>query len=139
MKTWIASGLVGLVVGAFGSALGYELAGRTFAVDFPLLMPSMIADTVLDGDTIVKNGRAIHIRSLDAPELGPWAKCWAEAALAGVAKEKLEATLSDANRKWRIQDLRAEGPDRFSARILDKDGFEITDDSVLEAARRSAE
>lgn len=128
MKAWIASSIVGFVVGAFGAVLGYEIFGRTFAEDFPRLMPSMVVDTVLDGDTVVKDGRSIHIRGLDAPELGPWAKCWAEAALAGVAKERLEAALFDANRKWRMQDLRADGPDRYSARIVDKDGFEITDE-----------
>ncbi len=90
-------------------------------------------DGVLDGDTIVDEGRAIHIRGLDAPELGPWAKCWAEAALAGHAREKLQALLMDDERRgWRLRDLSP--PDtngNQSARVVDRYGIDIFDDMTV--------
>ena len=54
--------------------------------DYPSPVPSMAFGAVLDGDTIIDRGRSIHIEGLDAPELGPWAHCWSEAALAGIPK-----------------------------------------------------
>ena len=84
-------------------------------------------EQVLDGDTIVDRGRAIHIAGIDAPELGPWAQCWAEAALAGFSKDRLEISLTK-NRGWHIVDLKKGSDGRLTGRILDKDGYDIADD-----------
>lgn len=96
-------------------------------------VPKPAFDGVLDGDTIVYQGRAIHIRGLDAPELGPWAKCWAEAALAGHARDHLQSLLADnKERGWRLSDLSPpdEGGHR-SARIVDRQGFDIVEDMTV--------
>jgi endonuclease YncB( thermonuclease family) len=90
-------------------------------------IPGLPFDAVLDGDTVIEQGRAIHIRGLDAPELGPWASCWAEAALAGTAKNALEATLSE-DRDWRLLDVRADAEGRLTGNVSDKDGFDIADE-----------
>ena len=82
-------------------------------------------DKVLDGDTVVKDGVAYHVRGIDAAELGPWAKCWAEAALAGFSKDYLESTLSSST--WTLVDPRADKAGRMSARLLDAKGYDIAD------------
>lgn len=113
---------VGFVAGStmrHFSQLSGDAAGRE--------VPSITFEAVLDGDTVVDHGRAIHIRGLDAPELGPWAKCWAEAALAGKAKEALESALL-SKRGWRLIDIQQDTSARFSGRVLDKDGFDIVDE-----------
>lgn len=81
---------------------------------------------MLDGDTIVDHGKAIHIRGMDAPELGPWAKCWAEAALAKVAKDVLEAKLLE--KRWHISDPRKEANGLTSADLIDQEGYSIVDE-----------
>ena len=71
--------------------VGY-ITGRDKAVFdhfFSGPVPSMPFEQVLDGDTIVDRGRTIHIAGIDAPELGPWARCLAEAGLAGFSKVSL--------------------------------------------------
>jgi endonuclease YncB( thermonuclease family) len=74
--------------------LGYKFAQshpqHSVGVEEPRSPP---VDKVLDGDTVVRNGIALHVLGIDAPELGPWANCWAEAALAGHAKHRLESVL----------------------------------------------
>lgn len=88
---------------------------------------------VLDGDTLLIDGSPVHIAGIDAPELGPWAKCWAEAALAGHAREKLQTLLSDIDgRGWQLRDLST--PDTQggrTARIVDREGFDIADDMTV--------
>ena len=88
---------------------------------------------VLDGDTIVVDGSAIHVAGIDAPELGPWARCWAEAALAGHAREQLQRTLADADRGgWSLTDISM--PDARgtrTARLVDRNGYDIADDMVV--------
>jgi endonuclease YncB( thermonuclease family) len=74
-------------------------------------------DTVLDGDTLLIDGHPVRIAEIDAPELGPWARCWAEAALAGHAKHEVERLLAEG--EWRLVDVGA--PDaggRRSARVV---------------------
>ena len=46
---------------------------------------------VLDGDTLVVEGQWVRVRGIDAPELGPWARCWADAGLGGASRAVLEA------------------------------------------------
>jgi len=88
---------------------------------------------VLDGDTVVVGGSAYRIAGIDAPELGPWAKCWAEAALAGHAKDGLERLLSDSEgRGWQLRDVSASGPGgKLEARLADQEGYDIIDDMVV--------
>jgi len=109
-------------------AIGF-VAGTAFQnhSDYPRAVPSIPFDAVLDGDTIVDRGRSIHIAGLDAPELGPWAHCWAEAALAGKAKDHLESVLLD-NRGWHVVGLQKDGSGRFTGKIVDREGFDIADD-----------
>jgi endonuclease YncB( thermonuclease family) len=81
--------------------LGYRFAhsysSHSIAVEVPESQPIY---QVLDGDTFVRNGIALHVKGIDAPELGPWANCWAEAALAGHAKTRLESALFHGN--WKV-------------------------------------
>lgn len=84
-------------------------------------------DRVLDGDTVVKDGEALHIRGIDAPELGPWANCWAEAAAAGRAKSDLETELFGFDDRWTLVDRKVDSSGRASVRIVDQEGFDISD------------
>lgn len=102
---------------------------------------------VLDGDTVVVDGSAFRVAGIDAPELGPWAKCWAEAALAGVARENLQRLLADTNRRgwsleewfedapnrgWQLRDVsKADALGRKTARLIDRDGYDIIDDMIV--------
>ena len=90
----------------------------TFEVPAPPLI-----DKVLDGDTVVKNGVAFHVRGMDAPELGPWANCWAEAALAGHAKSFLEGLLF--RHKWKAFESREPGGTASSIDLVRADGETI--------------
>jgi endonuclease YncB( thermonuclease family) len=96
----------------------------------------------LDGDTVVADGAAVRIAGIDAPELGPWARCWAEAALAGHAREALERLLGDRDRGgWSLSDVsKADARGRRTARLVDRDGYDIADDMVVygHAARTGA-
>lgn len=89
--------------------------------------------TVLDGDTVVVDGSAFHVAGIDAPELGPWAKCWAEAALAGHARDNLQRLLGDTDgRGWQLRDVSApDSQGRRTARLVDREGYDITDDMVV--------
>lgn len=82
-------------------------------------------ERVLDGDTIVVEGKAIHIRNIDAPELGPWASCWAEAALAGAAKSQLETELQGS--EWQLVDVKQDADGTLTGRVLDQEGYDIAD------------
>lgn len=95
--------------------------------------PASSQMVVLDGDTVVVDGSAFHVAGIDAPELGPWARCWAEAALAGHARNNLQSLLADTDgRGWILRDVSA--PDsngKRTARIVDREGYDITDDMVV--------
>ena len=96
---------------------------------------------VLDGDTVVVDGLPLRVAGIDAPELGPWARCWAEAALAGHARENLQRLLTDTNgRGWQVRDVSAaDARGRRTARLVDREGYDITDEMVVHgyAARTS--
>lgn len=84
---------------------------------------------VLDGDTIVWRERVFKIAGIDAPELGPWAKCWAEAALAGHAKTYLETELSSG--AWQLME-EADKPGRMKlARVIRSDNEDLADLMVV--------
>ncbi|MFM5929964.1 MAG: thermonuclease family protein [Novosphingobium sp.] len=100
------------------------------------VMPSgwvatMPVDGVLDGDTVVSKGVALHLQGIDAPELGPWAKCWAEAALAGQSKSELETRLSARERGWRLGPVSRHRDGRNMVAIVDKDGFALAEELVV--------
>lgn len=118
-------------------AIGFGLGISADKWHYPRAVPSMPFEDVLDGDTIIDRGRAIHIVDPDAPELGPWAHCWAEAALAGVAKSQLESTLSE-DRGWHLVEVRRNTAGRFIGRVLDREGVTVADDmSVFGGAART--
>ena len=109
--------------------VGY-ITGRDKAVFdhfFSGPVPSMPFEQVLDGDTIVDRGRTIHIAGIDAPELGPWARCLAEAGLAGFSKEQFEAILTN-NRGWHIVDLKKGNDGRITGKIINTDGNNVAED-----------
>jgi endonuclease YncB( thermonuclease family) len=87
--------------------------------------------SVLDGDTLLIGGNPVRIAGIDAPELGPWARCWAEAALAGHAKREVERLLSEGD--WRLADMSAANADgRRSARVVrGPDGEDLADELVV--------
>lgn len=45
---------------------------------------------VIDGDTFRLNGEIIRIANIDAPEMPPRSRCWAEARLARAATQELQ-------------------------------------------------
>lgn len=88
---------------------------------------------VLDGDTLLFGGALIRVAGIDAPELGPWAKCWAEAALAGHSKDYLERELHDRRvGTWSLAEASAPDPaGRRTARLVRKDGEDMSDLMVV--------
>ncbi|MFN3583256.1 thermonuclease family protein [Phenylobacterium sp.] len=88
---------------------------------------------VLDGDTLIFDGRLVRVAGIDAPELGPWAKCWAEAAVGGVSKHALEAAVSAPGaRNWELRSVT--GPDqqgRVRATLVSDEGEDLADHMVV--------
>jgi endonuclease YncB( thermonuclease family) len=89
---------------------------------------------VLDGDTLLIGDAPVRVAGIDAPELGPWAECWAEAALAGHSKDHLERELHEGRERggWSLAD--ASAPDskgRRTARLVRGDGEDIADLMVV--------
>lgn len=113
-----------VVVANFVSlGIGYAVGGTE--LPFHNVNQGTKFDHVLDGDTVVIDGEAIKVRGSDAPELGPWAKCWAEALAAGHAKDALEEELR--TRKYAITDRKVDVNGLISAIFVDVDGFELSD------------
>jgi endonuclease YncB( thermonuclease family) len=88
---------------------------------------------VLDGDTVLVGGSSFHLAAIDAPELGPWARCWAEAALAGHARDNLQRLLGDfEGRGWHLRDVsQPDAQGQRTARLVDRKGYDISDDMVV--------
>jgi hypothetical protein len=86
-------------------------------------------DLVLDGDTVVRNAVAFHVLGIDAPELGPWADCWAEAALAGHAKRALESLLQLS--EWKVVEFREPDHSVSSVEFVRDDGGTVSDSMVV--------
>jgi endonuclease YncB( thermonuclease family) len=108
------------------------LGGSTSAtgIEAPQLPPHRFV--VLDGDTVLVDGSPFRVAGIDAPELGPWARCWAEAALAGHARESLQRLLSDDSRGWRPASVStANGGRSRTARLVSSEGFDIADDMIV--------
>jgi endonuclease YncB( thermonuclease family) len=55
------------------------------------------AITVLDGDTVISNGRTYRLVGFDAPETGERAKCNEERILGGMARTRLQALINQGN------------------------------------------
>lgn len=120
-----------LAVSHFAVAwLGYK-----FALSYPLhsigveMPESRPVDKVLDGDTVVRDGIALHVLGIDAPELGPWANCWAEAALAGHAKHQLESLLIQGS--WKAVESREPDHSVVSVELVRDDGETVRDLMVV--------
>ena len=94
--------------------------------------PTTHFDKVLDGDTIVIDGVAIHIRGVDAPELGPWAKCWAEAIAARQSMKVLENELR--RHDYRMVERRVDKDDKVSARFIAEGKYDISDPMKVDEA-----
>lgn len=85
---------------------------------------------VLDGDTLLVGNRPVKVAGVDAPELGPWARCWAEAALAGHAKSYVERELSDG--EWRLVNVATNASGTRTARVVrSRDGADLSDVLVV--------
>jgi endonuclease YncB( thermonuclease family) len=96
---------------------------------------------VLDGDTLIFGSQIVRLRGIDAPELAPNAKCWAEAALAGDARNEVEGLVSSIQqRRWKVAD--PEGRDEHGhviAKLVRDDGEDLADLLVVGGyAARSA-
>jgi hypothetical protein len=62
----------------------------------------------LDGDTLLFDDKVVRIAGIDAPELGPSANCWAEAALGGASRNALaEAIEGPLARDWQLAEISA--------------------------------
>jgi endonuclease YncB( thermonuclease family) len=86
---------------------------------------------VLDGDTLVFDGQWIRVRGIDAPELGPWAKCWAEAGLGGASRDVLEGAIHSEG-PWRlVQPAQADERGMVVAGLANEDGEDLADFMVV--------
>jgi endonuclease YncB( thermonuclease family) len=114
-----------LIAALLASAIVSASAPRSPSAPHPL--------GVLDGDTVVVDGSAFHVAGIDAPELGPWARCWAEAALAGHARDNLQRLLGDTDgRGWQLRNVSApDAQGKRTARLVDRKGYDINDDMVV--------
>ncbi|HRO33662.1 MAG TPA: hypothetical protein PLQ03_09660 [Brevundimonas sp.] len=107
------------------------------------LMRSSQKVSVLDGDTVIVDGVLVRLADVDAPELGPWAKCWAEAALAGHARLEAQTLLLDGvvrGDRWKVVPISTADDDgRVRGRIISEDGRDLSDSLVVSgyAARTS--
>ena len=82
---------------------------------------------VLDGDTLIFEGRWVRIRGIDTAELGPWSKCWSEAALGGASRNALEEMLA-GDGPWRLSAVTPTGDQGMVlADVLDPDGYSLAD------------
>lgn len=91
---------------------------------------------VLDGDTLLFDGRLVRIAGIDAPELAQSAKCWAEAALGGEAREVLESALlsprPDGEGEWELADVSPPDAERrIRANLITKGGGDIRNHMVV--------
>jgi endonuclease YncB( thermonuclease family) len=113
-----------LILSAFRAAPGEDETS-------PLRFSFDRGGAVLDGDTLLVGGNPVRLPGIDAPEPGPWARCWAEGALAGHARAEVQRQLSEGD--WRVADLSA--PDaggRRSARLVrSQDGEDLGDFLVV--------
>jgi endonuclease YncB( thermonuclease family) len=116
----------GLAAGLLGLAAGSAATFAATVASLPSPIPGMGFERVLDGDTVVDYGRAVHIRGVDAPELGPWAQCWAEASLAGAAKNALESILLE--RRYRLINVRNYENGHLEGNLIDPEGYDIADE-----------
>jgi endonuclease YncB( thermonuclease family) len=89
---------------------------------------------VLDGDTVIFEGKHIRVLGIDAPELGPWAKCWAEAALAGHSKQVLEDMLVNNPEAgaWKLTNVSDVNTKKLTrANLVREDGEDVADSMVV--------
>lgn len=97
-----------------------------------------IALSVIDGDTIVADGKRVRIANIDAPEIKS-AKCDAEARLALVAKRRLEQILASGKVKIIVGDPATgrmrDRHNRILARIF-VNGRDVGDTLVMEGLAR---
>ena len=87
---------------------------------------------VLDGDTLIFDGTLVRIAGIDAPELGPWAKCWAEAGLGGASRDALvSATEAPGARNWALQKVGKTDGGALLANLTADDGEDLADVMVV--------
>ena len=128
ISPWVALALVisHIAVGVACFFVAAKIDRTDDYVHFQGGPPHITPYTVLDGDTVLIGAKAVHVRGMDAPELGLWAKCWAEAALARNAKDELNAELMTG--KWKPFEMVDTGPGTASALFLNGEGFDLVDD-----------
>lgn len=82
---------------------------------------------VLDGDTLIFEGKWVRLRGIDTAELGPWANCWSEAALGGVSRSALEEMLWEGG-PWRLVAATPTGDEGMVvADVLNRAGDSLAD------------
>lgn len=86
---------------------------------------------VLDGDTLLFDGQWVRVRGIDAPELGPWAECWAEAGLGGASRDAMEDAIR-SGAPWSL--VRPSEPDErgmVTADLVSEDLGEVADNMTV--------
>lgn len=114
-----------LVLALLAGACRPEAEARPQRLDDEAYQPQVVLEggrsttvRIIDGDTVELDGETVRISNIDAPELPPRSKCWAEAALSIQASEVLTGSFS---RTGRLRIVR-EGKDRYGrtlARLYD--------------------
>lgn len=93
--------------------------------DYPLPAAPRQDIKVLDGDSLVFEGQWIRVRGIDAPELGPWAKCWAEAGLGGASRDTLERAIYSKGPWLLVQPGQADERGMVVAGLVSEDGEDL--------------
>ena len=88
---------------------------------------------IIDGDTFELQGETIRIANIDAPEMPPRSRCWAEARLARAAAYALDDIRADSRDLGRAMITR-EGRDRYGRTLA-----RVTFDGELDAGEMMIE
>lgn len=115
-----------LLLGVWALLAGCD---RLFPYDDVIQVDESYPDfTVLDGDTLIFEGQWIRLRSIDAPELGPWADCWAEAALGGVSRQVLMDAVFERAAQWEVTGATPPDPNGMViANLVTSDGHDLAE------------
>jgi endonuclease YncB( thermonuclease family) len=82
----------------------------------------------------VVDGQLVRLAGVDTPELGPWAKCWAEAAMGGHARDEVARQLASRfqGRPWKLAVVGRDGEGRALATFTRNDGEDLADVLVVD-------
>jgi endonuclease YncB( thermonuclease family) len=139
---WVMAVVTVVIALGVGLLIGFVFGSRSQFHDYRIKLdgprnPEEI--TVLDGDTLLVGSEVVRLAGIDAPELPPRSKCWAEAALARHSRQHVENMVSEANiglpgnrGAWRVTNKRGrDGKGHLLASLTRDDGEDMADVLVV--------